>query len=404
MSAFTGILVGFLVTDVGTQADNIKHRQFHRMKRSCYSVGSRTVVQISFLFFRLAEDWRMRMMRNVTDRGWWESLTFHHWIPEVEQEIGIVEMPRFGQIFRLPTFMIIIGQGIFGTAPWFAFSYLTMWLELNCFAHYRAALIYTCFNLGSAVSNVLGGFLLDALCHRFPDHGPPAMAQSASFLSIPLLGIIFFALDSASGADVNRLICVYCFTFFVTGTLISWNMVVNNKMMSDVVPRKSYTYIYALDRAIEGTFGSLGQPCVGWLADHMFQYNPNRANTLRCSPSDAASLGQGVFSVSVSGCGVCFFLFSLAHCTYPRDRRREWELGSMSLQWVWGRPKFESRRVRPEKMSTIVVFNVHAYATICLHILARLLSLLFVQMLCLYVARHWIAGLRVAKKWWNSVL
>ena len=56
MSAFTGILVGFLVTDVGTQADNIKHRQFHRMKRSCYSVGSRTVVQISFLFFRLAED------------------------------------------------------------------------------------------------------------------------------------------------------------------------------------------------------------------------------------------------------------------------------------------------------------------------------------------------------------
>ena len=241
-------------------------------------------------------------------------------------------MPRFGQIFRLPTFMIIIGQGIFGTAPWFAFSYLTMWLELNCFANYQAAFIYTCFNLGTAVSNVLGGFLLDALCHRFPDHGPPAMAQSAAFLSIPLFGIIFFVLGSTSGADVNHLISVYCFTFFVTGTLISWNMVVNNKMMSDVVPRKSYTYIYALDRAIEGTFGSLGQPCVGWLADHMFQYNPNRANTLRCSPSDAASLGRGVFSVSVSGCGVCCFLFSLAHCTYPRDRRRDWELGGSSLQ------------------------------------------------------------------------
>lgn len=369
MSAFIGILVGCLVTDV-PQAQHKWCGTFLQWKRRFFSFpsfGSKTVR-------------RSNGMRN---------LECHHWIPEAEQAI-LAEMPRYGQIFRLPTFMIIIGQGIFGTAPWFAFSYLTMWLELNCFANYQAAFIYTCFNLGTAVSSVLGGFLLDALCHRFPDHGPPAMAQSAAFLSIPLFGIIFFVLGSASGADVNHLISVYCFTFFVTGTLISWNMVVNNKMMSDVVPNKSYTYIYALDRAIEGTFGSLGQPCVGWLADHMFQYNPNRANTLKCSPSDATSLGQGVFSVCVSGCGVCFFLFSLAHCTYPRDRRRDWELGS-SLQWVWGSRNLNPRAAQPEQMLTMVVFNVHAYATICLHNLA---SLLFVQMLCLRVARHWTVGLR----------
>ena len=31
--------------------------------------------------------------------------------------------------------------------------------------------------------------------------------------------------------------------------------------------QESYTYIYALDRAIEGTLGAFGQPAVGWLTD-----------------------------------------------------------------------------------------------------------------------------------------
>ena len=60
---------------------------------------------------------------------------------------------RLRSILCLPTFLVIIGQGIFGTAPWFAFSYLTMWLELNCFENSEAASIYAFFNLGTAISS-----------------------------------------------------------------------------------------------------------------------------------------------------------------------------------------------------------------------------------------------------------
>ena len=35
--------------------------------------------------------------------------------------------------------------------------------------------------------------------------------------------------------------------------------------------QESFTYIYALDRAIEGTFGAFGQPAVGWLTDPRLQ-------------------------------------------------------------------------------------------------------------------------------------
>lgn len=236
-------------------------------------------------------------------------------------EIIREESPKLWQIFCIPTFLIIIGQGIFGTAPWFAFSYLTMWLELNCFSNAEAASIYLCFNLGTALSNLLGGLLLDAICRRFPDHGPPALAQTSVFASIPLFAFIFFGLGREA-SHASHLMPVYCLTFFLTGTLIASTMMNNNKMFSDVVPRESYTYIYALDRTIEGTAGAFGQPLVGWLADHIFHFNPSRANTLRCSPEDASSLALGIYSVSAVAFVMCFLLYGLAHYTYPVDRQR----------------------------------------------------------------------------------
>eukprot|EP00913_Durusdinium_trenchii_P000887 g825.t1 len=235
-------------------------------------------------------------------------------VPRAEQrsmlQIVKEETPRLGSILCLPTFLVIIGQGIFGTAPWFAFSYLTMWLELNCFANTEAATILAFFNVGTALSSMLGGILLDFIFRRFPDHGPPGISQVSVFLSIPLFALILFGLghgDSDAGT-----IALYCSVFMVTGMLIAWNMVMNNKMFSDVVPRERYTYIYALDRCIEGTFGAFGQPAVGWLTDRIFHFDAEMANSKHCSPSDALSLGKGVFSVAAVGFGICFL------CLLPR--------------------------------------------------------------------------------------
>ncbi len=42
--------------------------------------------------------------------------------------------------------------------------------------------------------------------------------------------------------------------------------------------QESFTYIYALDRAIEGTFGAFGQPAVGWLTDPRLQPATQRSH------------------------------------------------------------------------------------------------------------------------------
>ncbi|CAJ1389728.1 unnamed protein product [Effrenium voratum] len=235
-------------------------------------------------------------------------------------QIIVQETPKLSKIFCLPTFLVIIGQGVFGTAPWFAFSYLTMWLELNCFSNQQAAAIYAYFNVGTAISSVIGGFLMDLVFRRCPDHGPLTICQLSVGVSIPLFAFILFGL---SDMDIGTpgLFGFYSAAFFITGILIAWNMVMNNKMFSDVVPRERYSYVYALDRCIEGTFSTFGafsQP-VGLLTDQIFGFDPESES--ECSPQDAHSLALGVFWSSLVSFSVCFLFYCLAHCTYPKDRR-----------------------------------------------------------------------------------
>ena len=230
------------------------------------------------------------------------------------------ETPKLGSIVCLPTFIIIIGQGVFGTAPWFAFSYLTMWLELNCFSHSQAAAIIACFNIGGALSGIVGGVLLDAVVRRFPDHGPPGLAQLAVFASVPLFATILFGLGGLDNTSPSSFV-VFAMIFMVTGTMISWCMVMNNKMFSDIVPKEAYSYVFALDRVVEGTLGALGQPLVGWLTDDIFHFNAKAANSQDCSPDNAMRLGKGIFAVSGVAFSLCFMFYGMGHFTYPRDRK-----------------------------------------------------------------------------------
>jgi len=228
------------------------------------------------------------------------------------------EAPTMIRIMCIPTFIVIIGQGIFGTAPWFSFSYMTGWLELNCFSNKQAAMILAFFSGGTAFAGCVGGWLLDAVSARFPNHGPPALCQFSALISVPLLALIIFGLGSMN--DPQNHVAVYCVVFLFTGILIAWCGTVNNKMFSDIVPQKSFQYVYALDRCIEGVFGALGMPAVGWLTDNVFGFKKEEANANDCSRAAAESLGKGVFTVCAVGFGICFCFYTAAHWTYPQDR------------------------------------------------------------------------------------
>merc|ERR1719162_548812 len=103
-------------------------------------------------------------------------------------------MPKVWGLFKVPTFVLILCQGAPGTAPWTVFPFFTQWLELICFTHAQTGLIFSAFNWGCAFSNLPSGGLLNFVARRFPDHGPPAIANLSVASGIPFLLIFVFIL------------------------------------------------------------------------------------------------------------------------------------------------------------------------------------------------------------------
>jgi len=80
-----------------------------------------------------------------------------------------------------------------------------------------------------------------------------------------------------------------------------------------------YTYIFGLDRMLEGSLAALATPAVGIITERLFKYKAEEDDL--CAPHEAQKLGQGMFLVCAVAWSICFCFYSLLHCTYPKDRR-----------------------------------------------------------------------------------
>lgn len=59
-------------------------------------------------------------------------------------------------IFHNKTFLAIVFQGIWGSIPWSAFSFLTFWLQYTGFSDGVAATINSCFAIGHLLGGLIG--------------------------------------------------------------------------------------------------------------------------------------------------------------------------------------------------------------------------------------------------------
>merc|ERR1719348_1481445 len=95
-------------------------------------------------------------------------------------------------------------------------------------------------------------------------------------VGFPILAYIFYGLPNGIDADGSTKLLYYS-TFAVFGALISWCGIINQKVFADIVPQAIFAYVYAVDRAVEGTLGAAGSPAVGYLTDKVFHYNQTAA-------------------------------------------------------------------------------------------------------------------------------
>ncbi|KAI4337706.1 hypothetical protein L6164_016090 [Bauhinia variegata] len=226
-------------------------------------------------------------------------------------------------VSKILSFQIIVAQGVTGSFPWSALSFAAMWLELTGFSHAKTAFLIGLFVIASSIGGLFGGKMGDILSNRLPNSGRIILAQISSASAIPLAAILLLGLpDDPSTAIPHGLVLI------IVGFFISWNApATNNPIFAEIVPQRSRTSVYALDRSFESILSSFAPPAVGLLAQHVYGYKPipegsSESGEILTDRQNAASLAKALYTAIGIPMALSCFIYSFLYGTYPRDRER----------------------------------------------------------------------------------
>ncbi|XP_037494907.1 uncharacterized protein LOC105628061 isoform X2 [Jatropha curcas] len=243
--------------------------------------------------------------------------TFKSYISEFNDLIKEAKL-----VMKIPSFQILVAQGVFGSFPWSALSFTPMWLELIGFSHEKTAFLMTLFTIGGCLGSLFGGIMGDILANHYPNSGRIILSQISAGSTIPLAAVLLLVLPyDPSTSFIHGLV------LFIMGFCTSWNApATNNPIFAEIVPDKSRTSIYALDSSFESVLASFAPPLVGILAQHIYGYKIPKASLdtvkVETDRENAASLAKALQTAISIPMAVCSFTYSFLYCTYPRDRDR----------------------------------------------------------------------------------
>lgn len=224
-------------------------------------------------------------------------------------------------IVRVPTFVIIIIQGVVGTMPWKIMGgYMILYLQLVGMSDAQTSAIQISFGIGNAFGALLGGFLGDKAAQRWPNHGRIFVCQFSVFMGIPSCLLNYMLLPRNGAHDTMVL---YIILFFLQGLVISWAAPsCNNPIFAEIVPQKKRNLIYAFDRCFEGALSSPMPYFVGWAASSLFGFEGDATTTgiAEIDAGNANALGKAIVWFSVIPFMLCLAFYSGLHFTYHHDK------------------------------------------------------------------------------------
>eukprot|EP00929_Paragymnodinium_shiwhaense_P123680 TRINITY_DN9780_c0_g1_i1.p1 TRINITY_DN9780_c0_g1~~TRINITY_DN9780_c0_g1_i1.p1 ORF type:complete len:641 (+),score=109.77 TRINITY_DN9780_c0_g1_i1:215-2137(+) len=228
------------------------------------------------------------------------------------------EARRMGELFRIPSFVALASQGIFGTVPWNAMGFLTMYLQYCGHGNGMAAFIASGVLVGRAAGAILGGYAGDVLTKFSPAHGRPALAQVSVLLGVPL---VFSLVELAPVASSELLLL----NALVLGLVSSWcGAGVNRPILAEIVNPAGRASIVAWLTAIEGSSAALlGAPVVGLLAESAFGYSQLEPEVpgLRAEwrKTNMKALGRAMLWGTTPPWLICAAVYTVLHFTYAKD-------------------------------------------------------------------------------------
>jgi MFS family permease len=213
-----------------------------------------------------------------------------------EYRLKISDVPR---VLAIPTIWVAIGQGLAGTMPWVVMGlYMITWLvRERGLEEGTATVAFAGIVIGTAISNVLGGFLGDMAEARNPKYGRALVGQVSILSGIPLTYVLFTQTESWPFPALVAL----CFG---TALLISWaGKGSKEPMMQGVTPPELRASAFAMVTCIESGFAAGVALLAGSLADNI-------------------GFTRALLWTIPFPWIICAALYTLFYLTYPRDSAR----------------------------------------------------------------------------------
>ncbi|MCD4752371.1 MAG: MFS transporter [Anaerolineaceae bacterium] len=210
-----------------------------------------------------------------------------------------VKFSDIGKVLCIPTIWVSILQGLAGSMPWVVMGlyYITWLVNDRGMDAQTATIVFASIVVGTAASNIIGGFLGDWAETKSPKYGRVIVGQVSIVSGIPLSYVMLTQTE-------NWPLWLFLVLCFVTALMISWpGKGAKEPMMQGAVPPELRSTAFAMTTFIESGFAALVALFAGKLAD-------------RVGLTKAM-----VWTVPVPWV-VCALLFSLFYWAYPRDSAR----------------------------------------------------------------------------------
>eukprot|EP00929_Paragymnodinium_shiwhaense_P112894 TRINITY_DN81156_c0_g1_i1.p1 TRINITY_DN81156_c0_g1~~TRINITY_DN81156_c0_g1_i1.p1 ORF type:complete len:522 (-),score=84.09 TRINITY_DN81156_c0_g1_i1:345-1910(-) len=250
------------------------------------------------------------------------------------------ELSTVLQFLSIPTFCIMILQGVFGTIPWSVMGNMILYMAKCGMKDEFTAVLSAAQLLSTIAGNLIGGKVADVLARRLGYHGRPLNAQISVALGILPMYLIFWGIPPESGD-----FWVYIVLNIAFGLLGTWAQSgTNYPVLSEIVPADARARVMAWEGAFENSVAmAIGPPAVALIATGMFGYDfgaerkaAEEAQKAGVEPSEeerlnnARALGAAMAAVVCVPWFIAFLAYGLLHFTYPRDVKKiqEAEKGS----------------------------------------------------------------------------
>eukprot|EP00418_Pyrodinium_bahamense_P002524 CAMPEP_0179015152 /NCGR_PEP_ID=MMETSP0796-20121207/2641_1 /TAXON_ID=73915 /ORGANISM="Pyrodinium bahamense, Strain pbaha01" /LENGTH=487 /DNA_ID=CAMNT_0020710771 /DNA_START=32 /DNA_END=1495 /DNA_ORIENTATION=- len=224
----------------------------------------------------------------------------------------------FAGLFCIPSFLALLGQGIFGCTAMYAKGFDALYLK-RC-GHSGAALgtMSLIGGIAGLPAAQLNGAIPDAFARRSPLHGRPCAAQ----VSV-VAGAIAFAIWVLVAPRVG--IMALTAIGILEGLVGGWvTPGVKLPILAEIVPPHQRATSMAWLATLEGSLGGIvGPMSVGFLAEQVFGYHgPRSAKDAGEEGSDdsRAALGTALLWCTLLPWMMqAAVFFPILHCTYRRD-------------------------------------------------------------------------------------